>query len=113
MERSVVEESAEDIDVALRVLATSERRAVLTCFIEIGDGAVDLKDLAEYVAAETKEESIGLTVLTLLHCDLPYLEAAGFVEFDFRSETVVGTDAIHSLKPLLDAACRVEQRTNS
>lgn len=55
MERSVVEESVEDIDIALRALATRERRAVLTCFIEIGGGAVDLKDLVEYVATETKE----------------------------------------------------------
>ena len=110
MGHSVVEGSPGDIDVALQALATRERRTVIACFIEIGGGAIHLKDLIEYVAAKMKDSEVGSTVLVLIHRDFPHLEAAGLIEVDLRSETVVGTDTIHSLKPLLIAAWRVEYR---
>jgi hypothetical protein len=110
MGHSVAEGSPGDIDVALQALATRERRTVIACFIEIGGGAIHLKDLIEYVAAKMKDSEVGSTVLVLIHRDLPHLEAAGLIEVDLRSETVVGTDTIHSLKPLLIAAWRVEYR---
>ena len=52
MGHSVAEGSPGDIDVALQALATRERRTVIACFIEIGGGAIHLKDLIEYVAAK-------------------------------------------------------------
>lgn len=44
-----------------------------------------------------------MVILELLHQHLPHLEAAGLIDFDSRSETVVATNAMAALQPALDA----------
>lgn len=99
-----------DANTAFRALATTERRAILDYLLSTDAGAADFKALAEHVefrqsrgGPEAETDSLGMVVLELIHQHLPHLEAAGLIDFDSRTETVVATAAVENLRPVLDA----------
>ena len=96
-------------DSACRALAATERRAILNYLLSTDAGAADFEALARYVElqqngdTEADTDSLGMVILELIHQHLPHLEAAGLIDFDSRTETVVATNAVESLRPILDA----------
>ena len=112
MEQPSVDGASIDVDAVFRALAARSRRRILTTLLETTDRTVQFKPLAEGLAAHDWAATLGVVTLELLHRDLPQLEAVGLVEFDARSETIVATDRLGMIKPLLDAARRVERALN-
>lgn len=102
--------AAIDADTACRALAAAERRPILGYLLNPNTEAVDFEALARHVRGyrgdsdtEADANSLGMTILELLHQHLPHLEAAGLIAFDSRTETIVATERIESLRPVLKA----------
>lgn len=81
-------------ETALRLVADERCRSVLTLLLESESRVVEFDALATHVTAEeTSPEGEHLTctdpvLLDLRHNLLPWLAAAGVIEYDERSETV-------------------------
>jgi predicted transcriptional regulator len=94
------------IDVAMEVLGTWQRRALLAELFDGGTATVD--ELVEALAAKRPREvgRRGDLRLRLLHADLPKLAAAGIVRFDRDDATVALAGEQRRVRYLLDGIPR-------
>lgn len=95
-------------DEAYELVAQSLRRETLRVLLNERD-EWEVDALAAEVAAregdvqpdDVDEETHKRVAVALLHRDLPRLDDAGIVEFDFAAETVVTGENIRDLDPLV------------
>lgn len=109
---STAEENAPSelpLDIVFELLKNRRRRRVLRYLEEEADTA-DLGTLAEALAAEENDKSIGAlssserkrVYICLYQCHLPKLDDAGVIEFDSDRGTICKSDATSELIAYLD-----------
>ena len=103
------------IDIAFDLLKNARRRRILSHLL-MADGPVELKALAEKVAAAVSDQSAALppeefeaTCTSLVHSHIPRLEDAGFIEYDTERSTVALTCQAGEIEPLLSVGMQIEQ----
>ncbi|MFC4357662.1 hypothetical protein ACFO0N_06830 [Halobium salinum] len=108
--QSEIEESAElGKDDLFHVLQNQRRRRVLN-FLRTTDGQVDMRDIAEQVAAwengkevaEISSDERQRTYIALYQSHLPKLDEMGIVEYDQSRGVVERTSLADSFDPYLD-----------
>lgn len=100
------------LNIVFELLQNSHRRRVLR-YLNTVSSPVDLRTLAEAVAAEENEKPVrALTSLErnrihirLHHCHLPKLDEAGVIEFDANRGTVKRAELTENVTGYLDRAC--------
>lgn len=82
-------EQADRFDAAFSTLADERRRRVLHYFLRTGDDVATVDDLVDHaLAGDGPTGDPDRLACRLHHATLPKLDAAGFVEYDARSNTV-------------------------
>jgi DNA-binding transcriptional ArsR family regulator len=77
-----------ELDTILRVLESRHRRAILYQLVEAETDVVDVDELVDAELARYPHASRGAVTAELYHVQLPKLDQAGWIEYDFRSGTV-------------------------
>lgn len=83
-----------------RVLANADRRRIISALLT-GDGDIaTVSDVTQEIAAQRDDHE--QVRLRLYHHHLPKLEAAGIVDYDWRSGDIVLEEDAEDLRSLLD-----------
>ena len=81
-----VQTPAADVDSILTALADRDRRRVLRHFVETGQAAASVDTLVDRIVDRDDRGRRVAVATALHHTTLPHLAAAGFVEYDPRSQ---------------------------